>query len=447
MFLFRHLLRATTQRLLDAVRLAPICLAPFCLAVLCLAALCLAQPAQAQQLPFDQVVGQLASPDAGTRLSALRLLAESGYPEAALPVAPLLGDPDPRIRQEAMYAELRFFVPGQPARGRHRAAAAAAFDLNWSSMPAAPVPIDGITGLLSPLKDQAVEVRAEAAYALGVLGQVDAVTPDAAYRIVVDALAERLGDAVPGVRAAAARASGRVFRRCPAGCGVAAVERLGDALVRLLNDSDPAVQGAALEGLGEIRYDRAVKGVSDLLAFHKTGEVAWAALDTLARIGHPSSAPDFEASLASKDPNFRRSAVEGLARSGAAGAADAIDAASAGERDASVVLAVAFAQQRMGRARQAARLVTALADRGLRQQAQDYLVELGPPAAPEAASALAGAAPEVRVALLDVLGVTGGANEAPAVEALWNDRDPRVAAAAQRALPRLRRVQAAGGRQ
>src|SRR5512133_3758541 len=65
----------------------------------------------AQQLPFDQVVRQLRAPDAKSRLSALRLLAESGYPEAAAPVAPLLSDPDGRIRREAIYAELSFFVP------------------------------------------------------------------------------------------------------------------------------------------------------------------------------------------------------------------------------------------------------------------------------------------------------------------------------------------------
>jgi hypothetical protein len=42
------------------------------------------------------------------------------------------------------------------------------------------------------------------------------------------------------------------------------------------------------------------------------------------------------------------------------------------------------------------------------------------------------------VALLEALGVNGGAPEMAAIEPLVNDRDPRVAAAAQRALSRLR---------
>jgi HEAT repeat protein len=405
---------------------------------LLLAGEALVPPLHAQQ-PFDQVVRQLKSPEAKTRLSALRLLAESGYPEAAGPVAALLSDTDDHIRREALYAELAFFVPS--VAGKRRVGdPQRAFEAHWGAMPLERVPIEVVTGLLAPLRDQNATVRAEAAYALAVLGQIEGKPPSAAYKDVVEALADRLGDPDKSVRVAAARAAGRVFRGCAGNCGVVAVERLGDALVRLLNDPEQSVQGASMEALGELRYERAVKGLTDVMGYYKGGEMAWAALDTLARIGHPSSAATFNAAFVDKDPNFRRSAVEGLARSKADRASEIIQAAAGTERDGSVALAMAFAQQRLGRATETLRVIQALGDRGLRKQAQEYLIELGPSVAPDVANALGPAAPDARVALLEVLGVTGGPKEAGAVDALQGDRDARVAAAAQQALSRIRKV-------
>ena len=101
---------------------------------------------------------------------------------------------------------------------------------------------------------------------------------------------------------------------------------------------------------------------------------------------------------------------------------------------------MAFAQQRLGQANETPRIIQALADRGLRKQAQEYLVELGPPVAADVAASLSTAAPEVRVILLQVLGMNGGPKEAGAVDALQSDGDPRVAAAAQQALSRIRRT-------
>lgn len=406
----------------------------------------LAPVVAAQQRPFEQVVSELRSPDAGTRLSALKLLADSGYPEAALPIAPLLSDPDARIRREAMSTELGLFLGMETARKRvafvidrrDPSAAARAFEGNWAAMPAGRVPIDVVTGLLTLLGDQNASTRVEAAYALAVLAQIEGIPPDPAYKAVVDALAERMGDREPRVRIAAARAAGRVFRRCPAGCGLVALDRVGDAMVRLLDDSDVAIQAAAMEGLGELRYERAVKALADIFGYYRSGEMAFGALDTLARIGHASSVPLFAGAVTSKDPNFRRAAAEGLARSGDKDSAPRLDGLAAAERDPSVVLALAFAQQRSGRGQHVPRFVQALGDRILRAQAQDYLIELGPPVAAALATSLAPAQPEARLALLEVLGVTGSAAEVPSIEPYQDDPDPRIAAAAQRALARIR---------
>jgi HEAT repeat protein len=193
-----------------------------------------------------------------------------------------------------------------------------------------------------------------------------------------------------------------------------------------------------MEGLGEIRYERAVKSLTDGFAYYKRGVLAFGALDTLARIGHASSAPLFRSALRSGDSRFRRAAVDGLARSGDKDAASLLTPMETSERDASVVLAIAFWRHRSGQSQQLSRLVQALGDPDLRVQSQDYLVELGPSAAPELAGQLGAAVPEARIALLEVLGVTGRGTQAHAVEAFQNDGDARVAAAAARTLARIR---------
>ena len=95
--------------------------------------------ASAQQARFDDVVRNLRNPDPKVRLSAVRLLRESKYPEAVAPIAALVTDPVDEIQLEAIAAELSFFmVEDVPAkkRGRvrrrgprRRRCAAAAFEL------------------------------------------------------------------------------------------------------------------------------------------------------------------------------------------------------------------------------------------------------------------------------------------------------------------------------
>src|SRR2546425_3891537 len=64
----------------------------------------------AQQLRFDDVIRNLRNPDPKTRLSAVRLLREAKYPEAVVPLAPLVLDPFDDIQLETMQAELSFFL-------------------------------------------------------------------------------------------------------------------------------------------------------------------------------------------------------------------------------------------------------------------------------------------------------------------------------------------------
>jgi HEAT repeat protein len=74
---------------------------------LCLA---LALLASSQQLRFDDVIRNLRNPDPKVRVSAVRLLRDAKYPEAIVPLAPLVLDPFDDIQLETIDAELSFFL-------------------------------------------------------------------------------------------------------------------------------------------------------------------------------------------------------------------------------------------------------------------------------------------------------------------------------------------------
>ena len=79
-------------------------------AILTTLVLSAAGAAWAQPARFDDVVRNLRNPDPKVRLNAVRLLREARYPEAIVPLAPLVNDPLDPIQLEAIAAELSFFL-------------------------------------------------------------------------------------------------------------------------------------------------------------------------------------------------------------------------------------------------------------------------------------------------------------------------------------------------
>ena len=421
-------------------------LTPAVVALLVGAALAGAALAGAQQVSFDEAVGRLKLPDVSARTSALRLLEESGYPEAGVPIAALLSDPEDRLQRAAVYVELGLFLGTRIEMRRHVALvvevrdsrpAARAFDRPWSSLPIAPVPVGVVTAMLGPIRHEDLDFRIEATYALGILGQLEETPPPPEYSAVAEGLAERLADPAPAARVAVARAAGRIFRRCSAPCEVAGLDRLGDALVHTLNDPDRGVRLAALDALADLRWGRSMQAITAAYDYYQKGPEALAYLFALARIGHPASAPVFKAALSRKEEAFRLAAVEGLARIGGADAVTAAQSVGAA-MSRGLQLATAFAETRSGEARAIDRLVQAVDEGPTRLQARDYLIEVGKGSAAPAAAALGSTGPETRLALIEVLSVVGGAGELPAIEALQNDKDEKVAAAAERAAMRIK---------
>ena len=63
-----------------------------------------------QPARFEDVVRNLRNPDQKIRISAVRLLRETGYAEAIVPLAAVVNDQVDAIQLEAIDAELSFFL-------------------------------------------------------------------------------------------------------------------------------------------------------------------------------------------------------------------------------------------------------------------------------------------------------------------------------------------------
>jgi HEAT repeat protein len=393
-------------------------------------AICLsAGGASAQQLRFDDVVRNLRHSDPKTRLSAIHLLRDAKYPEAIAPLTPLVLDPIDEIQLEAIAAELSFFLDqdmkskrmvGFVLEKRRSGIARGAFDLGPYAVWPRTTPPELVSALLQAVDDESEKVRLDAIYAVGVVGKAP-LAPDQVAR-----LAKALDHYDPAVRAGAARVIGRLK-----------VAETADALIKAVNDSQADVRYASMRALGAIGEPRAIKALTEQLAYYKKGEGAWSALDALARIGSQASVTVFRERLQDKDPFIRRAAIEGVGRTGDAESVSVLERSATMDDAPMVRLAAVFALQKLGR-NTAARVVDLMRSDQMIAQAQEYLVELGAPMMPTLVPRLQEPDANVRAAVADVLGVIGDASIVPALEAATKDRDPSVASAARRAVLRLR---------
>lgn len=402
--------------------------------------------AAAAQVSFNEVVRQLKSPDVRTRLEAMRALREGGYPEASVPLASLLTDPEDEVQLEAIDTEVGLFLERAIVRKRKVAGVIEVRDrtgieglFDSGPTPARPVPGEVLAGLAAAMADANPRIRLNATYALGVLGpSAGRSASSAPAAFAAETLTRMLGDEDPALRFAAARVMGRFFK--PASDPAAApplAEQAGDALINSVNDPDKGVQMAAMRALGDLRHDRAVQALTEQFTYYGRGDRAEAALDGLARIAHPASLALLTSLLTHKDAGIRRLAIEGVGRSGERRLASELQRMGGGERSEPVGLAIAFALQRLGAGTAVDPLVSALAGR-LRERAREYLVELGAAAAPALYPFARDKNAEIRRQVAEILGVTGGPGAISALEPLVQDPDPDVATSAQRALIRLR---------
>jgi HEAT repeat protein len=404
----------------------------------------LALAAVLAQVPVDRAIRDLGSPDTRVRLNAVRALMEAAPLEAALPLVPLFADRDDETQYEAIGAELNIFMAekvvskrrvGGVFEVRNRVLAEGAFSAGPLALGAHPVPNQVLSALLAAVPDDNAYIGMEALYAFGTLA-VDAAGPARRelLRAAAPEFAAFVGAAEPEQRIAALRVAGRMFAR--RGDDLAVDETLGDAVVLALNDRDRLVRTEARAALGAMRYERAVQALTELLAHFRSGTDADELLDALARIGHGASRPLMITALDTGSASRKRSAIEGLARMGDANALTSIERWLGSDRNESLVLARAFASARLGKGT-LEEIVNALKRGRLRDQAFGYLVELAPGQAAAFGRFAQDPDPAIRTDIIDALGLSSDPAALAIVEPATRDSNPRVAAAATRAVTRL----------
>jgi HEAT repeat protein len=399
----------------------------------------------AAQLSFEQTTADLASPDPATRRRAAQKLKEAAHLEAAVPLAPLITDPQDEVQFEAIAAELNIFL-AEPVVPRKRVGlvvevrsavlSESVFSAGPLALGARPAPTEVLTAMRLGARDDNPRVALEALYAFGVLGVAPAGSARRELlRISGPDIAAFVGASDPALRYAAVRVLGRVFAKRAQDRPVE--QTIGDAVITALNDDDGAVKAAAMQALGAMRYERSIQALTDLLQYYGGNDAAEAALDALAHIAHPSSAAVFSTELSGKRSARRGMAIEGLARIGDASALREIQTALEADRSDAVTLAGVFAAARLANG-PIDRIADALTRPRLRVQARQYLMELLPARASSLTGHLQDPDARLRLEVVDLLGVSGDPAALPLLEPLLKDRDPQVARAAVRAVARLR---------
>ena len=408
-------------------------------------------PARAQEA-YDDLLANLKSPTARTRQEAARKLGLSHRREAVAPISALVRDPEPKVRLEAVRAltALRDLsgVPalvtslqdGDPTvrdeaisalvevyTERDRTGPVGHFlesfsdEYERSSVPPyTAVDPSVFRGLSGALKDEKANIRADAAYAIGILGGGSSI-PD-----LVAALSDPAGEA----RAAAATALGK--------CATAAE---GRALIPLLADDNTTVRNRALQSIGVLRVYDAGPALREMFVQHRRRELGTRVLAALSRTGDPAQTDLYRELLYSNDPDQRRLAVEGLARIADASMLPAFKTDFQREKNSDVRMAYGFGIVRLGDRAFLDSLVLALGGTGSSaQHARDLILELGPGLAPDLYPYLSDRDPSVRGAVCDLLAALGDTNAPPKLTPLLADPNSKVADRANRAIEKLRRV-------
>ncbi len=420
-------------------------------ALAALLASALAAPAAAVEQPFEDLIANLKSPTWKTRQSAVLELGKSRRREAVAPISALVRDPEVRVRLEVVRA-LRSLrdLSGAPAlvtalqdgepeireeaigtlveiyAERERGGPIDRFLETFSDEydrqsipPYTAVDPSVFRGLAQTLRDEKKAIRAESAYAIGILGGGSAVPA------LVAATQDPEGD----VRGAAATAIGKV--------GTA---EDGKALIPLLADS-ASVRNRAISAVGVLRVRDAGPALREGYEQNKRRELGMRFLAALSRIGDAAQGDLFRDLLSSTDPEVRRLAVEGLGRIADPSTLPAFKKDYQREKNPDVQLAYNFAIVSLGDRAFLDAIVLALGSSASRaRRARDYILELGLPIAPELYPYLNDRDPEVRGALCDVLAQLGDPNATPKLQPLLVDPNSKVADRANRAIEKLRRA-------
>jgi HEAT repeat protein len=215
---------------------------------------------------------------------------------------------------------------------------------------------------------------------------------------------------------------------------------VGPRLIFLLKYPQKSIQARAATTLGLLKTESAIPDLRTLLENTDDQNVRFAALDALAFMPNPETAPLFTGYLIDKEKSMRASAALALGRLQEANYAGVLEPARQKEKDLSVRLALDFALVAHARMEYLDELVSNLSSRVHVGEARPYLIELARSDAVRQAlyPKLYSPDAEVRRNLCAVLAASGNSSSVSYLEVLLKDSDAAVVAEASRAIRILR---------
>lgn len=381
-----------------------------------------------------RVAPLIKDPDPLIRVEAVKAIAEIGSQYSLTPLTQALADTDPEVRIRATDGLVNFYVPGYAktalsssirrtgdvVTGRFREATEGRVLDPWIE-PRAEI----VAALARVLREsQDLLVRANAARALGVL---------------------RARDAVPDLHAALRSKDTTLMYESLVALEKIRDPRSGPAVRFLFRDPEEKIAVAAIETAGLVRSRETLPDIEAAYTRSSSAAVRRAALNAMAAIADPSSRQRFVDALNDGDEFLRAAAYEGLGRLQIATDMPSIDAAFGSERRPRAKLAAAFAlvnngRVELGEGSPLGYLVSNLNSRAWSGVAEPYLMELARTKRVRTMleSTLPAASKNEKIALARVLAHAGDKETLTALERLSRDGDPAVMEEAIRALRTLR---------
>jgi HEAT repeat protein len=224
-------------------------------------------------------------------------------------------------------------------------------------------------------------------------------------------------------------------------------EEAGQTLIRALNDSSNKTRVPAIKALGRMKYKPAARALLGIYEAEKGKNNGDLALSSLAQMGAPEARGVFYENMTNQKPERRRYAVEGLGRLGDPNLTSGMIKDFLREPDDSVQLAYCFSIALLEHREFVDRLALSLSKIDLKDQAREYLVELGSPFLTDLAPYLSDPVAGVRSGMTQVFMMIGDPTAIPYLEPLLGDADAKVADGANRAIARLQRVQVSASKE